>query len=453
MNFWIPGHSVEVVREVDVVVAGAGPAGVAAALAARRSGARTLLVERYGFPGGVGTGSLVAGYASGFHDGERLVIGGLYARMRETLYRQGALVKTDNYEPFDPEALVLYCFRALTEAGVELRLHSLVTDAVTGGDGERLEAIIVESKSGRQAIRARTFVDATGDADLAARAGAGYEIGRPGDGLLQPVSLMFAMGGVDGAKLLREVKQAEGGPYDGHIAGMEHSLFEGEEERFRQAKANGYLMNVPRRNIAMCWSLPGRPDVAYANCTRILGVDGTNVEHLTRAEIEGRQQVDEAVRFFRDWMPGFENCYLQRVAAQVGIRESRRVQGRYVLTERDVLETRQFDDVVAQAHYMIDIHDPAGDGTRTERLRKGTSYDIPFRCLLPKKLDNLLVAGRCISATHEAFSSLRVMSIAMALGEAAGTAAAMAARGAGSTEDVRIGELQAELQAHGAILY
>jgi hypothetical protein len=269
---------------------------------------------------------------------------------------------------------------------------------------------------------------------------------------MQPVSLMFAMGGVDGSKLLQEIEQIEGGPFDDHLSGQGHAIFTDQADRVRQAKAQGYLVNVPRRDVAICWSLPGRPDTVYANFTRIQQVNGTNVMDLTRAEMEGRLQIEEAVHFFRDFMPGFKDCYLQRVAAQVGIRESRRIRGRYTLTERDVLETRQFDDVVAQAHYMIDIHDPAGSGTHVEHLRKGTSYDIPFRCLLPEKVDNLLVAGRCISATHEAFSSLRVMSISIALGEAAGIAAALAAAGDRSTADIRVDELQTQLLLHEAIL-
>jgi hypothetical protein len=450
MNIWLPRQSVEVIREVDVVVAGAGPAGIAAAIAASRGGARTLLVERYGFPGGVGTNSLVSGFASGFHDGERMVIGGLFERMRESLYSQGALVKTDNYEPFDPEALILYYVKTLLASGVELRFHTYVTDVVMRGN--RIDAVIVESKSGRQAIRAHTYIDATGDADISARSGVGFDIGRAGDGLMQPVSLMFAMGGVDSDKLLREVTAIEGGPFNGHIDGIEHMIFEDQEDIVTKAKEKGYLVNVPRRNIAICWSLPGRPDVVYANFTRIQKVNGTNVEDLTRAEVEGRLQIEEAIRFFRDWMPGFQHCYLLRVAAQVGIRESRRVHGQYTLTEQDVLQTRQFDDVVAQAHYMIDIHDPTGNGTHIRRLRKGTSYDIPYRCMLPKQVENLLVTGRCISSTHEAFSSLRVMSISIALGEAAGVAGAMAAAGHISPSEVNVAQLQDELMRHGAIL-
>ncbi|NOU91727.1 FAD-dependent oxidoreductase [Paenibacillus sp. LMG 31456] len=451
MNILFPQHQIEVVREVDVVVAGGGPSGFAAALASARSGATTLLIERYGFLGGVGTNSLVAGFASGFHDGERLIIGGIYQQLREALYLKGALLKTDNYEPFDPDALAFYYMKTLIDAGVELRLHTLVTDVVMQGD--RLEAIIVESKSGRQAIRAKAFVDATGDGDVSARAGVSYEIGRPRDGLMQPVSLMFALGGVNADQLVKEVEPIEGAPFNRHISGMNHMIFESQEERVTKAKLEGYLFNVPRKDIAIGWTLPGRPDVVYLNMARIQQVNGTNVEDLTRAEIEGRYQVEEALRFFRDCMPGFKNSYLQRVACQAGVRESRRIKGAYTLTEQDVLGLKQFDDVVAQAHYMIDIHDPQGNGTHIVHLNKGTSYDIPYRCLLPDKVSNLLVAGRCISATHEAFSSLRVMSISIALGEAAGTAAALSVKLRLAPGELSVATLQNDLLAHGAILH
>jgi hypothetical protein len=451
MNIVIPQQSIEVVREVEVVVAGGGPSGFAAALASARSGARTLLIERYGFLGGVGTNSLVSGFSSGFHDGERLVIGGLYQEMREALYLQGALVKTDNYEPFDPEALAFYYMKSLLDAGVELMLHTWVADVVMVGD--RIEALILESKSGRQAIRAKTFVDATGDADVSARAGVSYEIGRPSDGLMQPVSLMFAVSGVDSDRLLREIDEIEGAPFNGHIAGMRHAIFGGQEERIAKAKEQGYLFNIPRKSIAIAWTLPGRPEVVYLNMTRIQNVNGTKAEDLTRAEIEGRYQIEEAVKFLKAFMPGFERCYLSRVATQVGIRESRRIKGGYTLTDKDVVELRQFGDVVAQAHYMIDIHDPRGNGTHMVELRKGASYDIPYRCLIQDRAVNLLTTGRCISATHEAFSSLRVMSVSIALGEAAGIAAALSGQEGIVPGELKTDKLQAELSKRGAILH
>jgi len=446
---WItmPESSVPVVREADVVVAGGGPAGFGAALASARSGASTLLIERYGSLGGVGTNSMVAGFASGFHDGKRQIIGGAFGEMRERLYEQGALLKTDSFEPFDPDRLSFYYMKTLLDAGVSLQLHTFVTDVAMNGD--RIEAVIIESKSGRQAIKAHTFIDATGDADVASRAGVEFEIGRPSDGRMQPVSFMYALGGVDIGKVIREEIAK---PFNGHISGMDHIIFEGHPDRVALAKERGFLINLPRNEIALAWSLPGRPDVVYVNFSRIQDVNGTKTEDLIRAEIEGRSQVDEGLAFFRHFMPGFENCFLLRTAAQAGVRESRRIVGRYTLTEDDVLRTKQFDDVVAQAHYMIDIHDPVGQGTRSVKLSQGSSYDIPYRSLLQDKVGNLLVAGRCISATHEAFSSLRVMSISMATGEAAGTAASLCVRNNVSPGELDPGLLQRKLLSNGAIL-
>lgn len=447
MLITIPQSSVPVLREVDVVVAGGGPAGFGAALASARGGAKTLLIEKHGSLGGVGTNAMVSGFASGFHDGRRQIIGGAFGELRENLFRQGALLKTDSFEPFDPDRLSFYYMKTLLEAGVDLQLHTWVTDVVM--KGERIDAVIIESKSGRQAIKAHTFVDATGDADVAARAGVEFEIGRPADGKMQPVSLMYALGGVDIGKVIRE---AVAKPFDRHVSGMDHIIFEGHPDRVARAKEQGFLLNLPRKEIALAWSLPGRPDVVYVNFSRVQNVNGTKVEDLIRAEIEGRTQVEEGVEFFRRFMPGFENSYLLRVAAHVGIRESRRIKGRYTLTEEDVLRTRQFDDVIAQAHYMIDIHDPTGEGTRSVKLGEGSSYDIPYRSLLQDKVGNLIVAGRCISATHEAFSSLRVMSISMATGEAAGTAASLCVPGGLTPVELPVEDLQRRLLENGAIL-
>ncbi|THF84685.1 FAD-dependent oxidoreductase [Cohnella fermenti] len=451
MYVLMPQQHIQVVQTADVVVAGGGPAGYAAALAAARSGARTVLIERYGFTGGVATNSMVTAFASGFHDGERMIIGGIFRELRERLYRQGALIKSDAFEPFDPERMIFQQLKDLTEAGVRMRLHTLVTDVVMKGN--RIDAVIVESKSGRQAIKADVFVDATGDGDVAVRAGADFRLGRVHDGLTQPGTMIFAVGGVDADKVpaIHTMMPEPGAP--GHISGKRHLILEGYREEVARAKEAGYLAHVPRKNLGICWNLPGQPDVVFANFTRIPMVNGTLGEDLARGELEGRVQAEEAVEFFRDYLPGFEKCYLLRVAPQIGIRETRRIDGVYTLTGEDVTGLRQFEDVVVQAHYMMDIHDPLGKDTETVKLKKGTSYDIPYRCMLPAKgPENLMVSGRAISATHEALSSLRVMSISMALGEAAGTAAALSSAGKVTPGALDVRRLQAKLLENGAIL-
>lgn len=399
----------------DVVVAGGGPAGTAAAIASARLGAETLLVERYGFLGGMGTAALVNPFMKYYAGGKQLVKG-IFQEITERLKDAGAFGGAGHPYSFDPEELKYTLNEMASESGVMLQFHTLVCDAAAD-DGE-ITALIAESKSGRQVLKAGIYIDCTGDGDIAARSGAQFEQGRSSDGQCQPASMLFIMGGV------KVQENAVEFPVPG-----EHRLPQGRVLFFKMPREGEVLVNM----------------------TRVVNLDATDVNDLTMAELEARRQVREIVVYLRQNVKGFEKSYLVQTGCQVGIRESRRIMGEYVLTADDVLRCAKFSDAIARCSYMIDIHNPVGQGTVIKRLPPGEWYDIPYRCLLPKGFKNLLVAGRCISSTHEAHSSLRIQPTCYALGQAAGTAAALAARKGIVPRDLDAGLIQKSLSGQDAL--
>jgi len=449
-----PARDIPVVEEVDVLVVGGGLAGMMAAIAAARNGAATVLVERYGFLGGMATSALVGPLASVRHryGGGRLVGGIPWEMIRRMERHGGALLEPIDYGkarsalrtpatdsdppvnkgdvPFDPEVLKWVADQMAVEAGVRLRYHTFATDVIE--DGDRIAAVVVESKSGRQALSGAVVVDATGDADIAARAGVPYEVGRPEDGALQPMSLIFRLGGVN-TDALGDI----GRPYI-------HPPIRRLAEEF---VADGKLPVFG--GPWTCWGSTIRRGEVFVNMVRLWG-DGTDVGTLTRNEITGRRHIQQFVRFLRENFPEFADCYLLDSGPQIGVRETRRIAGEYRLTAEDIRACRRFTDAIALAGHIIDIHSPAG--TFSQVREKVAPYQIPYRCLLPKGVRNLLVAGRAISATHEAHASLRVMGTGMAVGQAAGTAAALAARRDGNPHDLDAAALRGTLVEQGAIL-
>jgi glycine/D-amino acid oxidase-like deaminating enzyme len=412
-----------------VVIAGGGPAGAAAAIAAARAGAQAILVERYGFLGGMATAALVHPWMP-YYAGDRPIIGGVFGEIVQRLKARNAYKDSRHFASihhcFDPEQLKLVLQQLALEAGVKLLLHSLVVGARV--EGGQVTGLFLESKSGRELLEGEVIVDATGDGDVAFFAGAEHEKGRPGDGLMQPMSLNFRMGGVEVARMPSREEM--------------NALYE-------QGKQEG-LINNPRENLL--WFDTTRPDEIHFNTTRVVMADGTNRDDLTRAELESRRQTDELVSFLRARVPGFERSYLLTTGPQVGVRETRRILGEYVMTAEDVLEARKFPDQIAFGCYPIDIHNPAGTGTEIRTLKPGEFYGIPYRCLVPRRLEGLLVAGRPISTTHEAHAATRVQVIAYATGHAAGVAAALAASQGLPPRQVNVSEVQALLRRQGAIL-
>ncbi|MFF9814754.1 FAD-dependent oxidoreductase [Streptomyces sp. NPDC014006] len=445
----------------DVLVVGGGPAGTAAAHSAAQAGADVVLVERYGFLGGNATAALVMPLMS-FHneqkqavfdeagqggrllpsdhgEGEAVVAGFLW-RLLDRLTARGGCVPpsldTGYTVPFDPETFKLVLLDLLDEAGVRLLLHSFASAALPLDDGWR---VVFETKSGPVVIDADVVVDGTGDGDVAAAAGAPFEVGRPEDGRVQPMTLMFRVADFDPDGFAGYVHA-----HPDQWRGV-HGLWDLVEEATQAGE-----LRLAREDM-LFFGTP-HPHELSVNSTRVTRALGIDVWDLTRAECVARRQLEQIDRFLRTRVPGFETAYAVQSGTQIGVRETRRILGDYHLTGHDILGARSFPDVVAHGAYPVDIHNPRGTGTILKRVPRGRFYDIPLRCLLPQGTERLLVAGRCISGSHVAHSSYRVMPIAMATGQAAGACAALAVRLGRPPRRVPAGLVQQELIRQGARL-
>jgi hypothetical protein len=449
-------------RDFDVLVVGGGNAGCAAAIAAARHGAKTLLVERYGFLGGTATAAMVGPWMT-FHSGSRRIVGGIAQEIVERLQRMGGspghVHDSSDYvptiTPFDPEMHKALLFEMMQEAGVHLLLHAYFLRALprqTRDDRFEVEGATFATVAGERAYRAAVTIDSTADAYVAASAGVATQKGDE-RGRVQPASLMFRLSHVDLTKTATYVRM--------HPDQMRTSLKAHERlapamtavaglyDLWNDALEHGEV-SVPRELVS--FFISPYPDEVTVNMTRVTNIDPLDPDDLTRAEVESRAQVMQLFDFFRKRVPGFENARISATGAQIGIRESRRIVGEYTLTRDDVLQGRRFDDAVARSAYPIDIHNPTGSGTVTHRLPEGESYEIPYRCLVPAHVDRLLVAGRCISTTHEALASTRLTPTVMTLGQAAGTAAALAKRSGRPLRAIDVQRLRTTLIDDGVIL-
>ncbi len=433
-----PAKTIPVYANVDVVVAGGGPTGICAALAAARSGKSTLLVELTGCLGGMMTAGLhqhVCIWNSAGHMGNRIIGGIPWEITERTLARDGGWMHAGMVD-FEMETLKLILEEMMDEAGVRLLYHTIAADTIVQ-DGQ-LRGIIIENKSGRQAVMARQTIDCTADADLAAHAGADFRKGRDEDGLMQPVTLMFRVGGIDNDKV-NAVRARESWKISQTIA---RAIEAGDLEPFHTMMSG-------------LWWCPQRPDQLGVNYTNLTGIDATNAEDITRATIECRKQVFQTVQAFRKHFDGWQNAYLLDTAAYIGTRETRRIIGIEELTIDDVRKCRKSPRGIAKGSFYVDVHGPEGTSQASygdEQLPKGDHYDIPYGCLVPQKIDNLLVAGRCISIDHFALGSMRVMYQCMATGEAAGLAAAMSIDNACRPADIDVQALRTELKNRGALV-
>jgi len=430
-----PARRVPVRYEVDVAVAGGGSAGLAAAVSAARAGARTLLIERNGFLGGVMTATSLGGICGLYSlvDGEPVqMVYGFAEEVRRRLMQRGAArgplpwLKTASL-PYDLFGMKQVCDELVREPGLQVLLHARIVEAVRE-DG-LVQALVVRGRDGEFAVRAGTVVDASGDADVCALAGAPYEYDRES---LQFPTAMFRMGGVDAAAAGR--------------LGREDI-----RELLERAVAEG--ADLPRTSGGI-YSV--REGIVHLNITRVAEPDGSppdvlDPEALTRAEFEGRRQAERYLEVFRRYVPGYRDAYVLDTGCELGLRETRRIRGDYTVSNRDVTGERKFADAVALNCWPVEDHG-SDRATRWVWLTPGGYGHIPYRSLVPQGLDNVLVAGRCLSSEHDAQASLRVTANCFSMGQAAGIAAALAAGAGRRVRDVPLARLQALLAQHGAVL-
>ncbi len=427
-----PAREVPVRRTVDVLVVGGGSAGIAAAVSAARLGADVLLVEKNGYLGGTMTmvtlGS-ICGLYTVTEDDIVPVVRGFAGELIERMDREGGVrgpmrwLQTASLL-YDPTTLKMVADRMVIEAGVRVAFHTIAVSTVK--DGQRVRGVLFEGRDGRWACLANTVIDCTGNADVAALAGAPYE---HDPAIIQAPTMMFRFGGVDTAR----------------AAAMTRDELRGHLEAAVEAG-----LPLPRTAGGM---FSFREGAMHLNITRVLkdghSPDPLNTDDISSAEIEGRNQLKLYLEAFRGFVPGYEAAFISDIGAEIGVRESRRVRGEYWLTLDDVLNEARFSDSIACSAWPVEEHG-AGRATKWVFLKPGTYYALPYRMLLPLGVEGLLVAGRCSSASHDAHASMRIAAACMALGEAAGVAAALA--GSGDPRAIDVTALRAQLERQGAII-
>ena len=402
---------IDIINEVDVLVLGGGPAGICAAVSAARQGVNVLLIERYGAIGGnltLGNVSPILGrVSSGTMYDE--VIGLLSAAHKDELKVETRNGKEIHIDAEEAKGILV---KLLNDNNVRVMLQTAVCDVIKEGDV--VSGVIVATPFGMKAIKAKRIIDATGDGTAAYLAGCEYKLGRDSDGRTQPVTLEFTISNVDEARAI----MCFGGSDPVTLPdGKKYSEF------CKECEQNGILpKNVSIVRLHRTF-YSGERNV---NATQMNGINGLKYEDVFTAEVELRDQIDKVLDFLRKYVPGYENCMLKTTADTLGVRETRRIIGEYVMCDEDVEQGRHYDDaVVHNAWFLIDIHNPSGGGQAEGHSKMAVPYDIRYGALIPLKAENLLTAGRCISGTHRAHASYRVMAICMATGQAAGIAAAL----------------------------
>lgn len=418
-------------HDYDLIVLGGGLAGCAAAVAAARRGLSVLLVEREGALGGAAVNCFVNPFMKNSTknpDGSKLLLSrGFFTELYDALNSGEAYGYRGFGNSFHEESLKILLDRFCADAGVKVLFHTALCDV--SHEGGKITGVTLATVGGNLSFTAECFVDATGDGELAFRAGCTYQLGRQSDNRCQPMTLCFRVGNVD------------------------VEAFRADRPRlntlWQEAQAAGKVRN-PRENI-LSFKYPAK-GVVHFNTTRVIKLNPVDPFELSRAEAEAREQAHEIFRFLKENAAGFENADMLSSAPLIGVRESRMINGLHTLTEEELKDCTRFPDSIAAGNYDIDIHSPDGGGTSHYYFPEGKYYTIPYRSLLPRDTENLLVAGRCISATHEAQASIRIMPICTCTGEAAGTAAAAAIKTGRSPRDADVALIRSMLFENGAFL-
>ena len=451
-TYFEPAREIPVRAEVDVLVVGGGPAGLMAAQAASADGhTKVMLLDSRSFLGGNLTiGLPILGFLG--PKGNQ-IIKGAAQRLIDRLRAKGAASDHKacklhmSLTIIDPEEVKRTAFEMMQEAGVEVQLYTFASDAIV--ENGCVKGVVIESKAGRQAVFAKTVIDCTGDADVAFRAGVECHKGDK-DGGMQPPTLMFSMKGVDIPALRKAIVESpdiydmDRMPKEQFAKG--NFITVGLRRQINEAREQG--LDIPVSRTILISGMAG--DEIWVNMTRVNGTDPTDPANYTRCERTAREQMMVVAEYLQKFVPGFDKAFIDRVAPFTGIRESRVIVGKYVLTAEDILQRKAFEDTVCLAGYPIDIHHANGGDCTLTYLED--AYRIPYRCLVPAKAEGLLVAGRCASMNHEAMASTRVMSTCMALGEAAGTAARLALQKNIPVSELPYPPLREALLKNGALL-
>jgi hypothetical protein len=441
-------QDIPVIAECDVLVVGGGPGGIGAAVMAARSGAKTILIEKSGILGGMAsTGEVHPFMPNHFNDKKnkpgnswindnatsmdrpvylewiRAIAAYLPPVLREKTFADAEACNVARN--IDKNAASLAAEDICLRAGVKLLYHhTLVRASVTE---RRLDYAVFSSKSGFVAVKAKTYVDSTGDGDLAALAGCGFEIGGP-DGNCQPMTLCFKLSNIDRARMPEYAKM---------------------QELYQKAKHDGVL-DCQRESLL--YMETNEPDVMHFNTTRVVGKNGVDGIALSEAEIEGRHQFRQYLEWFRNSVPGFENAQIYSIGQHIGIRETRRINGLARLTREDFIKRSKFNDAIARCNYPIDIHSTSGSGTELVFIPQDEYYEIPYGCIVARDISNLTIGSRCISVDHSIHSSMRVMPVVCSVGQAAGLAAALTANAGADPSKLDGVEIREKLKSLGAWL-
>lgn len=444
----------------DILIIGGGPSGVCAAIAAAREGSSVILIEQSGCCGGMATSGLVGPFMTCYDaKGENMIIKGIFEEivnrmvikgfalhpkdiMGGTCFSSWIKIGHDHITPFEAEGLKLVLDEMLLEANVTVLYHTMFAEPIV--DDNKIIGVTVLSKSGFQKFYAKVIIDCTGDGDVAFRAGVPFEMGNEKLGLMQPATMFFHMSNVDSDAIEADIKANLDNFY--RKDGVNYRSL---HWRVSQARENGDW-SLDRVSIGL-FRMP-KKDEWCINTSRIMGVNSTDNESLTFAEIEGRKQADEIINFFRKYVPGCKDARIKATASHIGIRESRHIQGKYKLTADDLLSAKVPDDSIFIAANSVDVHGRFGPKSNEYVPINGDYYGVPFACLVPVNIENLLIAGRCLSADSTAAGAVRVMPPCMAMGQAAGTAAALSVKNNISVHETDINLLRKTLIKNNVIL-